>query len=83
MSKLDLGYVREGVVEIDPMTGRFVLRCEGEDGFEYFDPQEVLEAYKGQEIRIVVAPFSTITKLSEMVASGELPLDQVPNAGGR
>lgn len=79
---LDLGQVREGIVEIDPMTGRMVLRCQGEDGSEYFDVQSALEAYRGEEVRVVIVPFTTINRVSELIESGQLPLDEAPRAGG-
>jgi hypothetical protein len=77
---LDLGHVREGVVELDPMTGRMVIRSTTPSGFDYFDVQEALTKYKGQEVRCIIVPCSTIDKVAEMVNSGELPLDKVPTA---
>jgi len=80
---MDLGVVAEGVVELDPMTGRLVLRCERpEGGFDYVDVQAVLERYKGEEVRFIVAPFSTINQIAEMVEAGEIPMDGVPHAKG-
>ena len=81
---MDLGLVAEGVVELDPMTGRLVLRCERVDGgFDYVDVQAVLERYRGEEVRFVVAPFSTINRLAEMVAEGEVQLADAPVAKTR
>ena len=81
---MDLGIVAEGIVELDPMTGRLVLRCEQpEGGNQYIDVQEALERYRGQEVRFVLVPFSTIQHLGEMVDSGELPLEEVPQAGSK
>ena len=80
---MDLGLVAEGVVELDPMTGRLVLRCERpEGGFDYVDVQAALERYKGEEVRFIVAPFSTINRIAEMVEKGELPVEEVPLAKG-
>ncbi len=77
--ELDLGTVAEGIVEIDPMTGRMVIRVEDDQGgFQFIDVQEHLTKYKGQEVRFIVSPFSTINKLAEMVEKGELPVEQVP-----
>lgn len=79
---MDFGTVAEGTVELDPMTGRLILRCEQEDGsFLYVDVQSVLERYKGEEVRFIVAPFSTINKLAQMVDTGDATLDSVPLAG--
>jgi hypothetical protein len=77
---LDLGHIREGVIELDPMTGRMTLRSETADGFVYFDVQEALAKYAGQEVRVVIVPFSTINRLADLVESGATPLDQVPRA---
>ncbi len=78
---MDFGVVVEGVVELDPMTGRLVLRSEGKEGFEYTDVQAVLERYRGEEVRFIVAPFTTINQLADMVERGELAMEEVPVAG--
>lgn len=76
---MDLGTLVEGVVELDPMTGRMVLRIQQEDGSNVFlDVQEALEKYKGESIRFILTPLSTIEKLTEMVESGQLSPDDVP-----
>lgn len=79
--KLDLGHVKEGTVEIDPMTGRMVLRCPVPGGFDYFDVQAALEAYRNEEVRVVIVPFATINKVAQMVESGEISPDRIPKAG--
>jgi hypothetical protein len=72
---MDLGIMAEGVVELDPMTGRLVLRCERpEGGFDYIDVQAVLERYKGEEVRFIMTPFATINRLAEMVEAGEIEM---------
>jgi hypothetical protein len=78
--ELDLGHVREGVVELDPMTGHMVIRSETPTGFDFFDVQGALTKYVGQEVRVIIVPCSTIEKVSDLVNSGTLPLDQVPTA---
>lgn len=78
---MDFGVVVEGVVELDPMTGRLVLRSEGEKGFEYTDVQAVLERYRGEEVRFVVAPFTTIRQLAQMVEAGDVAVENLPVAG--
>jgi aspartate/glutamate racemase len=75
---LDLGYIREGVVEIDPISGRMVIRTTTTEGYDYLDVQETLTKYAGQDVRIVIVPCSTIHKVADMVESVSLPLDQVP-----
>jgi hypothetical protein len=77
--ELDLGIVAEGVVELDPMTGRMVVRVIGDDGSnEYIDVQANLEKYLGKEVRFIVTPQESISQLAEMVDKGEITLDQVP-----
>jgi hypothetical protein len=79
---MDLGLVAEGIVELDPMTGRLVLRCERpEGGFEYIDVQAVLERYKGEDVRFIVAPFSTINRLAGMVENGDVAVMDLPLTG--
>ncbi len=78
---MDFGTVVEGVVELDPMTGRLVVRSEGDKGFEYTDVQAVLERYKGEEVRFIVAPFSTINQLANMVEAGDVAIENLPLAG--
>jgi hypothetical protein len=78
---LDLGHVKEGVVEIDPMTGRMVIRCAVPGGFDYFDVQAALEQYRNEEVRVVIVSFATIAKVAQMVESGEIPADRMPKAG--
>lgn len=81
---MDLGLFAEGIVELDPLTGRLVLRCERQEGgFDYVDVQAVLERYKGEEVRFIVAPFSTIQHLASMVDSGQVQLEDVPLAGSK
>ena len=66
---LDLGTMTEGVVELDPMSGRMVLRVPQDNGSNVFlDIQQCLEAYKGQEVRFIVTPMVSIAKLAEAVA---------------
>lgn len=78
-NELDLGIVAEGVVELDPMTGRMVVRVIGDDGENvYLDVQEHLAKYLGQEVRFIITPQASISQLAEMVENGDIPLDQVP-----
>lgn len=78
---LDLGHVREGVVEIDPMSGRMVIRSETPEGFAYFDIQDALSKYEGQEVRVIIVPFSTINRIGDLVEDGSLSPDAIPSAG--
>jgi hypothetical protein len=76
---MDLGMLTEGVVELDPMTGRMVLRVPQEDGsFAFVDVQAVLERYKGETVRFIVTPLSTVEKLTELVESGQLDPNDLP-----
>jgi hypothetical protein len=79
---LDLGHVKEGVVELDPVTGRMVIRSEARSGgFEYFDVQDALTAYQGEEVRVIIVPQRTINTVADMVEEGSVQPDQVPSAG--
>jgi hypothetical protein len=79
LPKLDLGVIAEGTVELDPMTGRYVVRVVGDDGKNTFiDLQEAVAKYRGQDVRFILTPFSTIDQLAEMVESGEIDANQVP-----
>lgn len=76
---MDLGILGEGVVELDPMTGRMVFRMPQEDGSNSFlDVQEHLMRYLGEEVRFVVTPLRTVAELARMVESGELPVENIP-----
>ena len=76
---MDLGILVEGVVELDPMSGRMVLRVQQQDGSNTFvDVQEQLERYQGEEVRFILTPQRSISELARMVESGALPVDQVP-----
>lgn len=76
--KLDFGLVAEGIVELDPMSGRLVVRVPTDKGNEFFDVQEYLLKYKGQEVRCIITPFSTINTVARMVEEGDVSLDAVP-----
>ena len=76
---LDLGLMVEGVVELDPMTGRLVLRCDnGKGGFQTFDVQERLLMYKGAEVRCIITPMASVAKLAQMVENGAVKLEDAP-----
>lgn len=58
-------FLVEGVVELDPMSGRYVLRQAKEEirkqtGEDSFDPQAALATLRGQEVRIVIVPLATV-----------------------
>lgn len=76
---MDLGILGEGVVELDPMTGRMVFRIQQEDGSNSFlDVQEHMMRYLGEEVRFVVTPLRTVAELAQMVESGELSVEELP-----
>jgi hypothetical protein len=63
----------EGFVELDPMSGRMVLRIPQANGQNQFlDIQEQLAAYKGKEVRLIITPLDVIATLAEMIESGEV-----------
>lgn len=75
---MDFGFLKEGVIELDPMTGRMVVRCEGSSGYEYFDVQEALEKYKNEEVRVIIVPIATIDTVAGLVESGQMTLEEAP-----
>jgi hypothetical protein len=76
---MDFGILVEGVVELEPITGRLVLRIQQQDGSNVFlDVQEQLEKYKGEEVRFILTPLKTVAELARMVESGEVPIDEIP-----
>lgn len=64
-------YLVEGIVEQDPMSDRFVLHTESEGRPIIFDPQPVLAQFKGQEVRVIIAPLATIEQLMQLQAQQE------------
>ncbi len=61
------GHLVEGLVEFDPVTGRYVIRTTDGDGNSLvFDPTEALSAMKGEEVRFVLVPLPTIVMLEEL-----------------
>jgi hypothetical protein len=76
---LDMGVMIEGVVELDPMSGRLVLRYEAKDGSnDFVDVQERLLQYNGAKVRFILTPMSTVKRLAAMVESGGMKLEDVP-----
>ena len=68
-----MGLMAEGYVELEPMSGRMVLRIPQDDGGNQFlDLQEHLALLKGQEVRLIVTPMATIARLAEMIESGKV-----------
>lgn len=79
MKNLDLGLMVEGVVELDPMTGRLVIRHESADGVNTFaDIQDRLLQYKGQSVRCIITPMSSIAQLAHLVEKGGMSLEDIP-----
>jgi citrate lyase gamma subunit len=65
---MDLGIMVEGVVELDPMTGRMVLRIQQDDGSNVFlDIQEQLAKQVGKEVRFILTPMTSIYELAKLV----------------
>jgi hypothetical protein len=68
---MDFGYLIEGVVEQDPVTDRFVIRMDNDDGtVSMFDVQEALARYNGQEVRMTLATLQTLAMLVTMAEGG-------------
>lgn len=76
---MDFGILAEGVVELDPMSGRMVLRIQEVDGSNTFlDIQERMENYKGEAVRFIMTPLRTVDEISKLVDSGEIAVEDVP-----
>jgi len=76
---MDYGIFIEGVVELDPITGRLVLRIQQQDGSNVFlDVQELLEKYKGEEVRFILTPLKVVAEIAKMVEFGEISVDEIP-----
>lgn len=70
---LDFGYVVEGVIEQDPVTGQHTIRTVDQQGKPInFDVNAALGRYVGQEVRFILTSFETINRLEEMAKQGEL-----------
>lgn len=70
----------EGVVELDPMTGRMVLRIQRpEGGNDFLDIQAELEKQNGKEVRLIVTPLESIAELARLIEDGEINLEEVPS----
>jgi hypothetical protein len=69
---MDLGIMVEGFVEVDPISGRVLLRIPHEDGNRFLDIQEHLAAQRGKEVRLIVTPLEAIAELAKMVEAGEV-----------
>ena len=75
---MDLGIMVEGFVEVDPNTGRVLLRISQEAGRDqYLDIQEQLAAQHGKEVRLIVTPLDSLAELARMVEAGELEVKAV------
>jgi hypothetical protein len=73
---LEFGHLIEGVVEQDPLTDRYLIKIEKDDGtVTQFDIQAALARYKGQEVRLTLASFEAIEKLASMVEAGDISLE--------
>lgn len=70
--KLDFSqtYIVEGTVEQDPMTDRFTIHTHDQRTGRSisFDPEGALAMFKGQEVRLVLAPLAHIAEIERLVA---------------
>lgn len=79
MGNLDLGVVVEGVVELDPISGRLIIRSEDEHGqFQEVDVQARMEQYQGEEVRFIMTPLRTVSEIAQMVEAGEMDPSEIP-----
>jgi len=82
---IDFGYVVEGVVEQDPVTGQCTICTYDQSGKPLnFDVHSALRRYHGQEVRFILTSFDTINRLEEMTQE-ERPVQAVspsPRQGG-
>ena len=69
---MDLGIMVEGFVEVDPISGRVLLRIPHEDGNRFLDVQEQLAAQSGKEVRLIITPLESIAELARLVEAGEI-----------
>jgi len=64
----NLGHLKEGTVEQDPMTDRYVIRMTGVEGkSESFDILAAFEALKGQKVKFTLVSLEDLAKLAKMV----------------
>lgn len=76
---MNLGLMTEGFVELDPMSGRMVLRVPKPDGSnDFLDIQERLADHLGKEVRLIVTPLETIAELARMLENGEVVVQDLP-----
>lgn len=70
---IDFGYIVEGVVERDPITGDHTIRTADGSGKPInFNVNAALARYAGQEVRFILTSFDTINRLERMANEGEL-----------
>jgi hypothetical protein len=73
---LDTGYLVEGIVELEPMTGRLVISTRDVHGHVVqFDPHWALERYKGKEVRFTMISFEAIDHMAKLVEEGNLKVE--------
>jgi hypothetical protein len=77
--EIDLGYMVNGVVTYDPHIARFVLVVD--ENSVAFDTQQALKKYEGKEVRFTLASMETIANLTELVQSGEVPIEDAKIGG--
>jgi hypothetical protein len=64
---MDFGHLVEGVVEQDPVTGRYVIRTEKDGRPDTFDPQEAMAGLKGQSVRFTLVSFESLQRIAALV----------------
>jgi hypothetical protein len=61
-------YIVEGVVEVDPLSGKVTIRTvDSKTGDPFsFDPIAPLSLLNGKEVRFVLTPMASVTILEEL-----------------
>lgn len=78
-----LGHILEGRVEQDPLSGRYQVMTVGPDGKAVVaDPQDLMAAYVGKDVRLTLVSFENLDLLAKMAeeagsgrVSGVMPED--------
>lgn len=82
-----LGHLLEGIVEYDPIVGRFHIMINEGGRAKTYDLQELLAKYEGQEVRLTLASFDELAQLADLAGKvgafddGALP--KVPFSGAK
>jgi len=80
MASLDLGHLIEGRVEQDPQSGRFFIMGQDQEGRPLpQDLQVLLARYLSKDVRVTLASFDDLSRITEMVEAGNQELGDMPD----